>query len=319
MNDTVIEDVKRLAKLYENDVTFINNNTNEVVLTGLFDDLAPPPPTLPCPTYEEVRDKVYAGLEAVYDSDDNFEHLSHFRPGSFNIFEKNSFYTINIMSQCSITAKDGPTDLDLRYLCSIKNEMFYVPEKLPSLLIHMGELAPTALFTRTGFLTMTGGASLEEIQFCMTYCCHKILFILNKVYPYKEFKLGGFSIHNKVCKTRLEGYKINLQVFVDEARRKGYVVKYDADQINMVYITPGPPFSLSISASIAAKGGVLIMGFTKTYEARAVANLLSSILEHAARECDPEAVKAPPRSRLKQNKKIKNLKKWRTLAKEVTP
>lgn len=306
--------IDQVSNLYSTGVYLIDDNGEaiEIGKTSLYDP--PPPPTSECPTYEEVKNIVYAGLEGVYDLGDDYGSISAIKSTQPNIFSDSPFSLINIMSQCAIVSVDGPTDYDLQYLCSVENEMFYVPELLPSLLIHMGDLAPTALFTRNGFLTMTGGASLQEIQCCMTYCCHKILFILNKVYPYRTFKIDCFGIFNKVCTARLIGYKINLQMFVDKARELGYILQYDPDQINMVYLIPGPPFTKSTKASVAAKGGVVIMGFTKSYEARAFASLISDLLRCALRECDPESCKVISREHLKKNKKNKNIRKWQSVA-----
>lgn len=288
----------------------------EDVLTEVMDYDPPPPPPIhevdPV-SLDDVPRVVSQGLAEAYLPLIDVDLSKEADVGQ--LFRENQLRTVNIMSQCRIITLNGNNEYRLPSLCSKENEIYYTPEKLPSVLVYLGFYTPTALFTKNGIITMTGGSSLEEIQVCMTYCCQKLLFILQHVYPKRKFALVGFRICNKVCKARLMGYKINIPHFVDRARDAGYVVSYNPDQIHMAYMWLGEEFPRSLLVSVAAKGGIVILGFTHTSHARTVAKILSRILETSLRPVlpiGPVSKQLTPEEEIlkKRKKKRKKIKQW---------
>lgn len=278
------------------------------------------------PNYNTTKHEIYKGLQRAFNGDIqtalNNSKLNPLDPDiqkiDTTIFNESPFKLVNVMSQCRIYRADGKQiNTDLSSMHNPSSFMFYKqPCLMPSLQMCIPSLSPTVLFSRKGFVTMTGGSSLAEIQYCMSLYCYRILHFLFYLYPGIIFLIDNYKVYNKVYASRIQ-YKIDMISFVDFAIKHNIRVQYVVDSINIAYVYPVYP---NVCVSIGSMGGItIIMGSHCPLEVQHVIKILSYLLKDCTRPISATEIESIRThqintSRTKMNRKARKLSKWQKLA-----
>ena len=277
-----------------------------------------------------IKDCIHQGLSTAYHEIDNEgQELIEKIKANYSIanckpiFDK-PFQQNNIMCKCKLSCvQDREVKIRLSQLNRVQDNMFFDKKALPSLLMCLPTFAPVVLCSFKGRITMTGGNSLEEIQYCLTYYCSKLIYYLKIIYPPKDFFFEDFSICNRLCTSRLP-YNIDLFTcsidIISLSQRNplfaGFRVKYSQEQINLLYIfPPAKLFGSSLRISIGSEGGINIFGAKKDYEIKAMAYLLTILLQSSVRVKYLEQLN---REREEHNQAVKYTKLLRKKSKLIT-
>lgn len=277
---------------------------------------------------EQIRCKLQEAMAEVEQEQETREGYVKkvFEPLCTQSIFHHEFEQHNIMCKCSLVCDKHPSfALDLTIFNRPEDNMFYHSTALPSLLMCLKDAAPVVLCSYKGRITMTGGCSLEEIQYCLGYYCEKLIYYLGLIYPYKTFRFENFQICNRFFTTRLN-YNVDLfncachieKLKSTDSRFKDFKVKYCQRQINLLYIFPPTwLFGDSLRISVGAEGGVNIFGVKKDYEVVLIATILSILLTPSLRqkhdlEADLAYRKkvAAKRIEKQQLKKARLIEKW---------
>lgn len=241
------------------------------------------------------------------------------------------FCKVDHLSQFEILV-DGQGDFEfpLERLNCPALDMYFYKKRAPNIVIFIPGRQPSALFTKKGFITLTGGETMEEIISCFSICFFKVLFLLKKLYPTKHITFSRFKLYNAVATTGLVKQKIKVAHLVDLARSYGFKVKYEPDVINFCYIKPLYPFRQQITFCVSPKGGINILGFSWDYEAQYAMFVLSFFLQKCVhrlgpitkRDVDTKAIELQEKKIAGQVKKrrakIKKYMKWIELTKSTS-
>lgn len=234
----------------------------------------------------------------------------------------------NSLSQCRIYCKNWDEDIPFHFPLELMHNpdmlMYYDLTNAPNLVLFISEESPAAIFTKTGFLSLAGGLTMNMICHCMSICCCKILFVLSQFYPDLQFGIRGFSMFNTVATTTLLLHKICIPRLIDDVRSFGFMAQQNSDEINFLYLKQFVPFRPSITFCVPATGGINIIGFTNKFEVRWASLILSWFLRKHCVLTEPINMKSLKKARAekvitdqkratsKRNKKIKKLVKWAT-------
>ena len=227
--------------------------------------------------------------------------------------------------QCKILVKNKP---GFRFPLEEMNFpnllVFYLKEESKNVIMFLKDKSPSALFTRYGYITLTGGSNIEEIYECFLLYIAKIMQILTHLFPTDEFDVGTFKLSSKAATTNLLTKNICVPKLIDDLRAHGFTVKKNEKKIGFPFIKRFFPFGSNISFCIAATGGINILGFKYNYEAKIAYYLLSAFLiKHTTLQKDvldddnyrKKALelleeKKLKSKRLNQNKKKRKIEKW---------
>ena len=168
----------------------------------------------------------------------------------------------------------------LTKMCHPQLDMFFHKETAPNVIIFIPGRQPSAIFTKTGFMTLAGGVDLEDVITCFTICCYKVLFVLHRLYPNRNITVSRFRICNTVSSTVLVKQKVKIAKFIDFVRSHRIVAEYKQDVIGFCYVKHSMPFRDSITFCVSPKGGVNILGCEHDYEAHHAMLLLSYFLRN---------------------------------------
>ena len=242
---------------------------------------------------QDIKTLIYDGLaDAMNKPDPDAAKKERFVQENYeplitkSIFPR-PFMQNNIMCKCRLECVQQKTfRLDLQQLNRVNDNMFYSSQLLPSLLMVLPDFAPVVSCSCQGHITMTGGNSLEEIQYCLNYYCQKLLYYLDILYPDLKFTVNNFQICNRLLTSRLDE---NVDLFTCAENIKklsaskpelaGIKVKYAPIQINLMYINPPKEiFGSSIRLSVGAEGGVNVFGVSTDAEVVYMSKMLSVLL-----------------------------------------
>jgi TATA-box binding protein (TBP) (component of TFIID and TFIIIB) len=288
-----------------------------------------------------IQQSIYDGLGQAYreTTSEGRELLEKIRlmfpiTGCKSIFDK-PFDQNNIMCKCKLSCiQQDDVVISLAQLNRPMDNMFFDKKVLPSLLMCLPTFAPVVLCSFKGRITMTGGNSLEEIQYCLSYYCMKLIYYLKHIYPYRDYYIEDFCICNRLCTSRLP-YNIDLFHCSNEIQRlsnsdprfHGFRVKYQQEQINLVYLyPPSSLFGQSLRISIGSEGGINIFGAKKDFEVLAMIHLLTILLQNSIRNKHPVQLvrdqmetDKDQKTRKLLKKKNKLISKWQNLTSDKPP
>lgn len=258
-------------------------------------------------------------------SEVSYESSKKFLSSQENLLSNNYFEVVNMMVKCQLQCvqrKDFYFDLN-----SLKNrddEMYYSHTSVPSMMMPFGTQSCTARVTTSGYVTMTGGKSVEEVIFWMSVFLHKILYYLSFYAPQYTFVITGFTVHNKVCKTRLP-FKINLYSLSEYLRQSKISfntrnktenvdtttkMNYNPDKISLIYIQMLCIKDRKVTFSLGPKGGVVVLAYLHNYELLLLSYGLSMLVKNFIVDTITATPSHKPKSR---KRKIKNNEKWKKL------
>lgn len=267
---------------------------------------------------------------SIKDKNVTYESSKLFLSSQENLLANNHFEVVNMMVKCQLQCvqKDN-FYFDLNTLKNKDDEMYYSHSSVPSMMMPFGTQSCTARVTTSGYITMTGGKSVEEVIFWMSVFIHKILYYLSYFTPDNTFVITGFTVHNKVCKTRLP-YKINLyglseylrktQISFNTRNRTDNVdtttkINYNPDKISLIYIQMLSIRDRKVTFSLGPKGGIVVLAYLHNYEILLLSYGISMLIrDFIVENLDlPKSLSCKPKSR---KRKIKNNEKWKKLTED---
>ncbi len=203
----------------------------------------------------------------------------------------------NHMSGCRIVNVNDPDYLfPLQCFHFPENGWFYINHSTPSLtILTISKQNPTALFSKRGYITLSGGSSYEQVEKSLMLCCYIILDAMKILAPKEVFTIKEFKLSNKVAATTLVLQKISLLRFLDSLRHYPSIIKFetvaktstslhfdssfDEESINMAYIKPLPTLKPRLNVNIAPTGGLVFSGFVYDYELEGAAFVMAYLLK----------------------------------------
>lgn len=259
------------------------------------------------------------------------ESSTHFLCSQPNLLKQSYFEVVNMMVKCQLQCvQKRDFYFDLNTLKNRDDEMYYDHTSVPSMMMPFGTESCTARVTTSGYVTMTGGKSVEEVITWMSIFLHKLLYYLSFYAPQYTFVITGFTVHNKVCKTRLP-YKINLHGLSQRLRETKLVfntkgskspnvdtttrVNYNPDKISLIYIQMLRVRDRKVTFTLGPIGGIVVLAYLHNYELLLISYGISMLIKDFIVE-SIDLLKnhiTKPKSR---KRKMKNNEKWKKLTEE---
>ncbi len=270
-----------------------NNNDKSISLNP-----PPPPPAfgtdkkaLLAHVRERLRPQFIAPKRAVSNLYDETESLIRSlgmdpRDGTPRQVFGEDFVVCNHMSRCQIVnVHDRDFIFPLTCLNCPEAGWFYLEGDTPSLtMLQITKGTATALFSKNGYVTLSGGNSYESVEYTMMMCCYLLLKALRTITPGEIFTVVDFKLCTKVASTKLVQQKICMHEFVDAVRhykipnnRKlqheimsmdlpQFPIKYNEDVISLAYIKPLVQLIPNLHVNVSPQGGLVFFGFRYTHE-----------------------------------------------------
>ena len=174
-------------------------------------------------------------------------------------------YTLrNRMTRCAFRIR-GLETFPLAFIRSTHPLIF--SERIPSLTMFRESSACTAIFTRSGEMTITGGKSLLDTRNSILVFAWRIYSALNRF----EAGLGETLTIERIrimnlCGMNRVGGNIRIYEFIDHMRSLGFMIKYEDEVINIPKLYPLYEINPSIIVTLTVSGGVNILGCKKANE-----------------------------------------------------
>jgi len=252
-----------------------------------------------------------------------------------NMFKTHNFEVVNMMVKCKLQCIEKDNFFfDLNTLKNKNDEMYYSSESVPSMMMPFGIQSCTARVTTSGYITMTGGKSVQEIVYWLSIFIHKLLYYLSYYAPFNTFRITEYTVHNKVCKCRIP-YKINLNGLGDFLKLTNLSFKttcsknkqetnitsttkinYNPDKICLIYIQMLNINGRKVTFSIGPDGGIIVLAYLHSYEILLLSYGLSYLLkDFLVTRTLNDKIKQQVKCKT-YKRKIKNNQKWKNLTDE---